>query len=78
MDYKIGRDLTTDEFFQEGMRLMEDECIQRGNHLPSEEAHVSDMDHACKALHDIELLEGQLVRERLKRSLMSAIEGYDT
>src|SRR5882672_7490123 len=73
MDYKIGRDLTTDEFFQEGMRLMEDERIQRGNCLPGEEAHVSDTDHACKASHDIELLEGWFVRERLKRSLMSAI-----
>src|SRR5882672_5701209 len=76
MDYEIGRDLTTDEFFQEGMRLMEDERIQRGNHLPSKEAHVSDTDHAHEASHDIKLLEGRLVRERLKRSLMSAIEGY--
>ena len=74
MDYKIGRDLTTDEFFQEGMRLMEDERIQRGNHLPSKEAHVSDTDHAHEASHDIKLLEGRLVRERLKRSPMSEID----
>jgi len=73
MDHEEGTDLSSDEFYQEGLRLVDAEHLHQTACQASVEAHVQATDSEREAVHDLELLEGQLFRENLKTKLFLAL-----
>jgi len=73
MDYEEGTDLSSDEFYQEGLWLVDAEHLHWTAHQTSAEAHVQAMDSEREAAHDLGLLEGRLFRENLKTKLFLAL-----
>ncbi|KAF8576065.1 hypothetical protein K439DRAFT_1649384 [Ramaria rubella] len=71
MQHEDGHDLSTDDFYREGLVLVQDEGMQWITRLVDAKAHVTLTDRQREAEHDVELLQGWLKRETLKKDLLS-------
>lgn len=71
MRYESGLELSTDEFYLEGVRIMAAEKILIAAQTTEAEAGAAVDEAQREAVRDIELLEGRLKRENLKRDLFA-------
>jgi hypothetical protein len=72
MEHEVGIDLSKDQFYQKGQELMRRERAER---LDEGERHAAANEDEQEAASDIELIEGKLKREELKKVLFSHLYG---
>jgi hypothetical protein len=67
MSHEAGTDITSDDFFREGLRIVEEERITRmdGEAAPAEIPEVT---------REVALLEGKVKREELKHALLARLD----
>jgi hypothetical protein len=75
MEHEGGIDLSADQFYQKGRELMQCERAERENRLVERERHATASQEEWEVARDIELLEGKLKREELKKALFSHLYG---
>lgn len=71
MQYERGEDIQSDQFYLDGIRIMQEEATKRAARKAAEEEHAADMERVREADRDIELLEGRIKREDLKKELFA-------
>lgn len=71
MRHEAGLELSVDEFYLEGIKIMAAEKILRSSQLAEAEIRVTADEAQRDAARDIELLEGRLKRESLKNNLLA-------
>ena len=75
MEHEGGIDLSADQFYQKGWELMQRERAERENRLVERERDAIANQEEQEVARDIELLEGKLKREELKKALFSYLYG---
>jgi DDE superfamily endonuclease len=69
MTHEAGQDISADEFFREGLRIVAEERTARA----SEEDNIIDTDDEIS--RQVTLLEGKVKREQLKEFLLERLHG---
>lgn len=67
MRHEAGVDMSTDEFYLEGIRIMAEEAKIRA----MQKATAIEEEEQLQASRDVGLLEGKLKREKLKKDLFA-------
>ena len=67
--HETGINTSTDSFYHKGIKTMEKEAQKYANWHAEREANAGQIEAQREASRDIELLEGKLKREELKKSL---------
>jgi hypothetical protein len=67
MRHEAGVDMSTDEFYLEGIRIMAEEAKIR----TMQKATAVEEEEQLQASRDVGLLEGKLKREKLKKNLFA-------
>jgi hypothetical protein len=73
MRHEGGLELSSDEFYLEGLRIMEEERLSGAAQKVAAEERAAADEQQREATRDIELLEGKLMRENLKKELFVAL-----
>lgn len=74
MNHEAGQDIQSDQFFIEGMQLMQEEARKRAQRKEREEEHAAQAERLREESREIELLEGKLKREELKKDLFAYLD----
>ena len=69
MTHEAGNDVTADAFFQEGLRIVEEERLSR-----EAQADEAEEEHRQEARREITLLQGKAKRNELKRGLLARLQ----
>jgi len=72
MEHEGGIDFSTDQFYRKGQELMRRERVERERGVMEQDVYSAEEGEAA---HDIELIEGRLKREELKKALFSHLYG---
>ena len=70
---EAGLEMSTDKFYLEGVQIMEEERILVAAQKAAAETRAATDEVEQEAARDIDLLEGKLVRESLKKELFAAL-----
>ena len=70
---EAGLEMSTDKFYLEGVQIMEEERILVAAQKAAAETRAATDEVEQEAARDIDLLEGKLVRECLKKELFAAL-----
>ena len=73
MRHEAGLELSSDEFYLEGVRIMEEERILGVAQKAAAETRATVNEEQREANREIDLLEGKLMRENLKKELFKAL-----
>lgn len=73
MKYEARGDINEDEFFRDGLSIIEEERAQQAARKAAEEAHMAENEQSRHRRHDVELAEGRALREQLKAALLSHV-----
>ena len=73
MRHEAGLELSSDEFYLEGVRIMEEERILGVAQKAAAETRATVNEEQREANREIDLLEGKLMRENLKKELFEAL-----
>lgn len=77
MKHEASPDMTADDFFQDGLQILEEEHSEHARRDWTGDAHMNEgvgEQHSIQANHDIQLLEGRLKREELKKALFRYLD----
>jgi DDE superfamily endonuclease len=77
MDHEDGKLISTDAFFLEGQRIIAKDRADNRNILAAREEAAAQEEEELDDENDIELLEGKLKREMLKKELFLYLNGDD-
>jgi hypothetical protein len=69
MQHEAGEDLETNEFYQEGLGIIEEEWKQHLVQAAVAEVHIVETEQQREAMREVELLEARLFWEKLKAEL---------
>jgi len=73
MRHEAGLDMSSDEFYLEGIRIMEEEQVLGAAQMATAEERAATDEEQREASRDVDLLEGKLMREHLKKELFAAL-----
>ena len=71
--HEAGPEMSNDEFYSEGIQIMEEEKKLEVTRKAAAEARAATDEGQWEAARDIDLLEGKLMREYLKKELFAAL-----
>jgi hypothetical protein len=70
MEHEVGVDSSADQFYWKGQKLMQRGRAERESRLIERERHATASQEEQEAARGIDLLEGKLKREELKKALL--------
>jgi len=73
MRHEAGLDMSSDEFYLEGIRIMEEERVLGAAQMAAAEERAATDEEQREASRDVDLLEGKLMREHLKKELFAVL-----
>ena len=73
MRHEAGLDMSSDEFYLEGIRIMEEERVLGAAQMAAAEERAATDEEQREASRDVDLLEGKLMRENLKKELFAVL-----